>query len=298
MSTSEAARGAWSATLAFMVWGLFPLYWIWFTSIPHLQLLAHRVVWCALAAWAWLLLRGDLGWVRAIAPRTLLLLSVSALLISVNWGIYVIAVTSGHVVDTSLGYFITPLVNILLAVAVLRERLNGPQIVAVLIAAAGVLWLAVTLGAPPWVSLLLAISFALYGLVRKLVPFPAVPGLAVESTLLLLPAVAYLLWCEHKGTGSFLHGQPLNDVLLVVGGPITALPLALFAYAARRVPMTLLGVLQYIAPTVTLLLGVVWLHEPFGVSRQVAFGAIWIALAIFTADGIWRYRRTRSRVAA
>ncbi|MGC4029836.1 MAG: EamA family transporter RarD [Steroidobacteraceae bacterium] len=295
MSNREASSGAWSAVLAFVIWGLFPLYWTWFTAIPGLQLLAHRMVWCALAAWGWLLLRRDLGWLAVLTPRKLMLLSISALLISVNWGIYVVAVTSGHVVDTSLGYFVTPLANIVLAVVVLRERLNGPQIAAVLIAAAGVTWLAFALGAPPWVSLMLAASFALYGLMRKLVPFPAVPGLAIESAVVLPPAVAYLLWCEHVGTGRFLHGHVLSDVMLVVGGPITALPLALFAHGAQRVPLTLLGVLQYIAPSVTLLIGVAWLHEPFGPARQVAFGAIWVALAIFTADGIWRYRRARSR---
>lgn len=292
-STHEVSRGAWSAVLAFFVWGLFPLYWIWFTAIPGLQLLAHRVVWCALATWVWLLLRRELGWLRDLTPRAVLLLALSALLISTNWGIYVIAVTTGHVVDTSLGYFITPLANILLAVLVLRERLNLAQVVAVCIAAAGVVWLAFALGAPPWVSLMLATTFALYGLVRKLVPFPAVPGLAVESTVLLPVAVAYLAWCEYRGKGSFGHGQWLNDALLVMSGPITALPLALFAYSAQRIPMTLLGVLQYIAPSVTLVIGVALLHEPFGTTRQVAFSAIWLALALFTADGIQRYRRAR-----
>lgn len=298
MSAREASRGAASAGLSFILWGLFPLYWAGLGGVPGLQLLAHRVVWCALAVWIWLLLRRDLAWLRDLTPRLLGLLSVGALLISVNWAVYVIAVTTGHVVDTSLGYFITPLANIALAVIVLRERLGRPQIAAVAIAVAGVTWLGFALGAPPWVALLLAASFGLYGLVHKLAPFPAVPSLAVESGVLLVPAALYLLWCERAGTGAFLHGRFIDDVLMVCGGPVTAIPLVLFAYGAQRVSMTLLGVLQYIAPTVTLLIGVIWMHEPFGPVRQVAFGAIWVALAIFTADGLRRYRRMRSEVAA
>jgi chloramphenicol-sensitive protein RarD len=265
--------------------------------VPGLQVLAHRVVWCVLAVWAWLLLRGELGWLRTLTWRALGGLSLGALLISLNWGTYVIAVLSGHVVDTSFGYFISPLASVLLAVLVLRERLAGAQKVAVLVAAVGVAWLGTRLGTAPWVALLLAASFALYGLVRKLVPFPEVPGLAVESTVLLVPAVAYLLWCEHAGNGAFGHGRRLDDVLLVVGGPLTALPLVLFAYAAQRIPMTLLGVVQYVSPTVSLSVGVWWLHEPFGLTRAVAFGIIWLALAIFTLDGVLRYRRAHPRSA-
>lgn len=298
MTAPEVSRGVWSAGLSFLIWGLFPLYWSGLGSVPGLQLLAHRVVWCAFVVWLWLLLRRDVAWVRDIAPRTLVLLGIGALLIAVNWAVYVIAVTTGHVVDTSLGYFITPLANILLAVLVLRERLNRSQMLAVAVAAAGVTWLGLALGTPPWVALALACSFGLYGLVRKLAPFPALHGLAVESGVLLVPAVLYLLWCESSGTGAFLHGRLIDDVLMVLGGPVTAIPLVLFAYGAQRVSMTLLGVLQYIAPTVALVIGVLWMHEPFGVARQIAFGAIWVALAIFTVDGVRRYRRARPELVA
>jgi chloramphenicol-sensitive protein RarD len=176
---------------------------------------------------------------------------------------------------------------------VFRERLNTLQWLAVLLAAAGVLWLAWKLGSPPWLALVLAASFGTYGLVRKLAPFPALHSLAVESGVLLLPAIAWLVACQVRGSGVFLQGELRQDLLLVLGGPVTAVPLLLFAAGARRVSMTLLGVLQYISPSVALFVGIALLHEPFGVARQVAFGCIWLALAIFTLDGLRRYARSR-----
>ncbi len=287
--------GTWYAGLAFLIWGLFPLYWIRLAGVPPTQLVAHRIVWCAAAAWLWLLLRGEASFLRAVTPRLLGLLAISAVLIALNWAMFVVAVTTGHVVDTSLGYFITPLVNVLLAVLVLREKLSGAQRAAVLVAATGVIWLGWQLGAPPWFALLLAATFALYGLVHKFAPLPAVQGLAIESSVLLLPAMAYLLWCQWRGTGVFLHGAWAQDLLVVLGGPVTALPLALFAAGAQRVPMTLLGVLQYISPTVALFVGVALQGEPFGPERLVGFILIWIALVVFTLDGWNSYRRSRAR---
>ena len=289
--TGRVTTGAVYAAVAFLIWGLFPLYWVHLAEVPPLQLLAHRVVWCAVAVWLWLLVRGELGWVRRLPRRTFGVLCVGALLITVNWLVYVVAVTTGRVVDASLGYFITPLVNIILAVVVLGERLNVAQRAAVLLAAIGVTWLGWRLGAPPWVALTLAVTFACYGLVRKLAPCPAAHSLAVESGVLFLPALAWLLACELRGTGAFLHGGLAQDLLLVVGGPVTAIPLLLFAAGAQRVSMTLLGVLQYISPTVGLAVGVWVLHEPFGVARAAGFACIWVALAVFTLDGLRRYRR-------
>ena len=295
--TSRVATGAVNAALAFLIWGLFPLYWVHLSAVPPLQLLAHRVVWCAAAVWLWLLARGELGWVLALPRRTFGWLCVGALLITVNWLVYVVAVTTGHVVDASLGYFITPLVNVILAVLVLGERLNVAQRAAVVLAAAGVIWLGWRLGAPPWVALLLAATFACYGLVRKLAPCPAAHSLAVESGVLVVPAVAWLMLCEWRGTGVFLHGPWRQDLLLVVGGPVTAVPLLLFAAGAQRVSMTALGVLQYISPTVGLIAGVLLLHEPFGPARAAGFACIWVALAVFTADSLRRYRSTRAPMA-
>jgi chloramphenicol-sensitive protein RarD len=195
------------------------------------------------------------------------------------------------VIDTSLGYFITPLVNVLLAVLVLRERPTPAQWTAVAIAAIGVALLGWQLGQLPWIALALAASFGLYGLVRKLTSVDAMHGLAIESGLMVVPALAYLALCAGAGQLHFLDGDRHADLLLVLGGPVTAVPLALFAWAARRVSMLAIGVMQYLAPTVQLLLGVWVFHEPFTGVRRAAFGLIWTALAVFTGDAAWRYRR-------
>lgn len=290
-----SASGVLAGAGAFLIWGLFPLFWSLFGDVPALQLLAHRALWCAVAVWCLLLARRDLAWIRQISPRVLLLLAIGGLLISVNWGMYVWAVISGHVIDTSLGYFITPLVSVVVAVWVLREQLGVAQRWAVGLAAAGVLYLAWQLGQPPWIALTLAFSFGFYGLVRKLAPFDSVRGLAIESSVMLLPAVLYLTWCELSGQGAFLHGRWRDDLLLIAGGPITAVPLVLFAFSAQRISFLSLGIMQYIAPSVALLLGIWVYHEPFGTARQVAFGCIWAALLVFTVDALLRYRASLSR---
>jgi chloramphenicol-sensitive protein RarD len=200
------------------------------------------------------------------------------------------AVIHGHVVDTSLGYFITPLVNVVLAVFVLRERPTPVQRAALLVAALGVALLGLHVGHLPWISLTLACSFGCYGLLRKLVVVDAMHGLAVESGLMVVPALAFLLWNAHTGQLHFLSGDSRSDLLLVVGGPVTAIPLALFAWGAQRVSMVAVGVMQYITPTAQFLLGVWLFHEPFGAARQVAFGLIWTALVLFTGEALWRYR--------
>jgi chloramphenicol-sensitive protein RarD len=282
-------RGALAAMAAFFIWGLFPLFWSLLIDVPPLQVLAHRALWCAVAVWGWLIVRRELGWVGQLRLRLVVLLAVGGLLISINWAVYLVAVVTGHVIDTSLGYFISPLVSFVIAVVVLREKLNWPQRLAVAIAAVGVVMLGWYLGTPPWIALALAASFGSYGLVRKLAPFDPVRGLAIESGVMLVPAAAYLWWCQMSGSSAFLQGHWRDDLLLVAGGPITAVPLLLFAYGAQRVSMMGLGVLQYISPTVALLLGILVFHEPFGFARQLAFGSIWIALALFTGDAMRRY---------
>ena len=283
-------RGALATGSAFSIWGLFPLYWKLVASVPALQVLAHRALWCAVAVWAALLVRRDLPWVARLAPRLWGLLGIGGVLITLNWGIYVWAVINGHVVDASLGYFITPLVNVLLAVLVLGERPTPLQCVAVGLAGVGVVVLGWRIGHLPWISLTLACSFGLYGLVRKLTVIDAMRGLAVESGLMLVPALLYLLWCVRSGHGHFLAEDVTTSWLLVIGGPVTAIPLALFAWGARRVSMLAIGVMQYITPSVQLLIGVWLFHEAFGGARQLAFGLIWIALALFTGEVLWRYR--------
>jgi len=285
-------RGLAAAISAYVLWGVFPLYWILLKAVPSLQIIAHRVVWCGVFVVGWLALSQGFGWLRSVLarPRIAALLALSSLLISSNWGIYIWAVTHGHVVDASLGYFINPLVSVLLAVVVLRERLNAAQWTAVAIAALGVLWLAFVHGEPPWIALALAFSFAFYGLIRKLVAVDAVPGLAIESLFLLLPALAWLAWAGSQGVGAFGHQGWASDALLVFGGALTALPLIGFAYGARRIPYSLVGILQYISPSLQLLCGVLLLDESFSRDQLLGFSCIWLALVVYALDG-WRRSR-------
>ena len=297
MSPTEQRRGYLAGVAAYFVWGLFPLYWNLFQAVPTFELLAQRIAWCAVAVWIFLALKGDIGWWRRLTRAIVARLALSSALISVNWAVYIGAVNNGHVIDTSLGYFITPLANVLFGVVLLRERLNLMQGVAVAVAFAGVAWLAIRLGALPGIALVLALTFGGYGLVRKLTPVDAVHGLALESTLMLPPSVGYILWSASRGEGAFQQLSLSLDAMLIAGGAVTAVPLVLFAVAARNIPLTMLGFLQYIAPTVGLLLGLFFFHEPFGAERGVAFGLIWAALGIFSIDALWRYRRSALRSA-
>ena len=198
---------------------------------------------------------------------------------------------AGHVVETSLGYFINPLINVVLGVLVLRERLSPAQWVAVAFALLGVAWLTLQSGSPPWIALGLAFSFGLYGLVRKLISVDPVAGLGVESAYLVLPALAFVVWGELGHGGGFVHGFGWkNDLLLVFGGVVTAVPLIGFAYGVRRIPLSIVGLLQYIAPTIQLLIGVLVFKEAFGPERMIGFAAIWLGLLIFASDGLWRSR--------
>jgi chloramphenicol-sensitive protein RarD len=292
-------RGLWVAVGSFVLWGVMPLYWHLLKAVPSLQIIAHRIVWSALLVAGWLLFKYGRGWLRETLaqPRAAWMLALSGTLIAFNWGLYIWAVNAGHVVETSLGYFINPLLNVVLGVVVLHERLNRTQWLSVAIATGGVLWLTLHYGSFPWIALTLAASFASYGLIRKLVAVPPVRGLGVESLYLVLPALALMFWGESHGQGGFL---PVGDMpgwgwklgaLLVLGGALTALPLIGFADAVRRIPYSLVGVLQYIAPTLQLLCGVLLLGEDFGSERAIGFVLIWIALAVYAGDGLLRTRR-------
>jgi len=287
-------RGLLVTAGTFVIWGVVPVYWHLLKLVPAMQIMAHRVLWSALLVVGWLVLRDGLGWLRAVArqPRALPALALSAVLIAFNWGLYIWAVNAGHVVETSLGYFINPLVNVVLGVLVLRERLRRLQWLAMACAAAGVAWLTWSAGSPPWIALGLALSFGVYGLVRKLVAVDAVAGLAVESLVLFLPALAWVLWAEGGHGGGFAGRWPLSiDLLLVFGGVVTAVPLIGFAYGVRRIPLSVVGLLQYIAPSLQLALGVLFFHEPFGLDRALGFAAIWTGLAIYAGEGLWRSRQ-------
>lgn len=275
------------------MWGVFPLYLKPLSGVPTLQVMSHRIVWCCLLVFAWLAVRGEIGSVRAAlaSAGTRWRLASSALFISLNWLIYVWAIGHGHVVDASLGYFINPLFSVVLGVFVLGERLNRAQWAAVALAATGVLYLAVVLGRPPWIALWLAGSFGMYGLIRKVVAVDAVPGLATETLLLAPFALAYLVFAEWRGAGALGHSSTAVDALLVGSGLVTAMPLALFAYGARRIPLSTVGLVQYIGPTLQFLIGVFVFQEPFPRARAVGFVMIWSALAIYAVDGLWRRRR-------
>jgi chloramphenicol-sensitive protein RarD len=270
------------------MWGLFPLYWPHLLPAGALEILAHRIVWSLVATVAMLAVRRQWSWVGLLArqPRKLLLLAVAAVLVSLNWGIYIYAVNNREVVETALGYFINPLVSVLFGVLILRERLRPGQWIAVGVAVVAVILLTVAYGRLPWIALLLATSFGTYGLIKKTLRLDPVESLTVETLVLFLPALGYLVYLHARGLGSFGHQGAAHLLLLIGGGPITALPLLYFGAAAIRVPLTVLGVLQYIAPTLQFLCGVAITHEPMPQSRWIGFSIIWLALAIFTGDAL------------
>lgn len=298
-------RGIWIAVAAYVAWGLMPLYWHLLKVVPAMQIIAHRVLWSAVLVCGWLALKYGRGWLRETLalPRAASMLALTGVLIAFNWGLYIWAVNAGHVVETALGYFINPLFNVVLGVAVLRERLNRVQWIAIAMASAGVLWLTFDYGRFPWIAIALAVSFAVYGLVRKLIGVPPVRGLGVESLYLLLPALAFLAWAAATGQ-SHLTGDGESAAwgagvvgLLMFGGVLTALPLIGFAAAVQRIPYSLVGLLQYIAPTLQLLCGVLVFNEPFGRDRAIGFAFIWAALALYAVDGLLRTRRSRPATA-
>ena len=287
------SSGVLQAAIAYAMWGLFPLYFKLVSTVAPLEIVLHRSLWSLAFVLAVLAVLRRWAWLREIVrrPRTLATFAVSALLLSANWLVYVWAVNSGRVVDSSLGYFITPLVNVLLGYFVLQERPRRAQWCALAIAAAGVLWLTFFAGSLPWVGLVLAATFGIYGLMRKTAPLGALEGLALE-TLLLAPLAAGLLAWRTSHVGSALGGADAAQLgLLVLSGPLTALPLLLFAAGARRIPMMTLGVLQYIGPTIQFVLGVWLFHEPFAGPRLVGFVLIWLALVIYTMEGWVSMRR-------
>lgn len=293
-------RRGFAATFgAFLIWGLLPLYLKQLHDTGALQIMAHRVVWACLFVFAYLALRGELGKVGAALrdPQARLRLAASAVMISGNWLVYVWAVTNGHVIEASLGYFINPLVSVLLGVFVLREKLNRAQWLAVAIAALGVAWLTWQVGRLPWIALGLAASFGAYGLIRKMVVVDSVAGLGVETLLIAPLMLAYLVWCTYAGTLSFGAHDRLLDGLLIASGAVTAIPLVMFAYGVRRVPLSTVGLMQYVGPTLQLLTGIFVFHEAFTAERMLGFATIWAALFVFAGEGLWRAHRARPRLA-
>jgi chloramphenicol-sensitive protein RarD len=279
-------KGIWNGLAAYALWGFFPIYWKLLHEVSALQVIGHRIVWSFLLLIAVILLTRQ--WrnfcAAALVPKVIGIYAVAGVLLSINWLIYVWGVNSEFIVETSLGYFINPLISVLLGVLFLRERLRAPQWVAVGLAAAGVTYLTLTYGRLPWIALSLAVSFGIYGLVKKLAPLGSLYGLTLETALVFPIALVYLAFVQSSGTGAFLYHGALTDILLIGTGAVTSIPLLMFASAARQIPLSMIGVLQYIAPTLQFLIGVFLYHEPFDQSRLVGFGLVWLALVIFWVE--------------
>ncbi len=292
----SARAGTVAAVVAFLLWGLFPLYWKLLAAVPALEVVAHRTAWGFVAVAAWVTLRGRWADARSVAsrPGTIARLAGSAVLIALNWLLYVWAVVHDHVVEASLGYFINPLVNVLLGVLVLGERLSRAQRVAVTLAAAGVAALTAGHGRLPWIALALAVSFGLYGLARKTVGADAVVGLLWETGLLAPFAAGWLLSLEARGSGAFGPAHPGASALLALGGAVTAVPLVLFALGARSLPLSTVGLLQYLSPSIQFLLAVFVFREPFTTAHAASFACIWAALGVLTWDLRRRLRLERA----
>ena len=270
---------------AYALWGFFPIYWKLLHHVPALELLGHRIV------WSFLLLMGVIfatrqggAFRKLLNAHTFGIYLIAALLIGGNWWTYVWAVNAGHIVETSLGYFINPLVSVLLGLLILREKLRPAQWLPILLALIGVVYLTVTFGRLPWIALTLAFTFGFYGLAKKLAPLSSLHGLTLETGLLFVPALVVLGFAQVNGTGAFLHTGAASDFLLVGAGVVTTIPLLMFASAAKRIPLTMIGVLQYLAPTIQFLIGVFVYQEPFDHTRLIGFSLVWLALILFWGE--------------
>jgi chloramphenicol-sensitive protein RarD len=285
--------GVFKALLAYLAWGLFPLYWKQLQHVPAMEVLVHRILWALVFLAIYLSFRSGWAWLRPALRnwRLLGLYAIAAVLISINWGVYIYAVSNGHIVETSLGYYTNPLLSVLLGMVFFKERLRPLQAVAILLAAVGVGYMIVMHGRIPVIAIALAMSFALYGVVKKLVSLGAFEGMTLETGILFLPALLMLLYWEFNGNSLFGHQDRLTDTLLIFGGVLTVIPLLLFAAAAEKISLTLIGMIQYIAPSLQILLGVFIYGEPFGPERQIGFAFIWLALLLFSGEGLWRNRR-------
>ncbi|MCW2678710.1 MAG: EamA family transporter RarD [Frankiales bacterium] len=294
MPVSSTRRGVLFGASAYLLWGLFPLYWPLLEPSGSLEVLAHRILWSLVVVVVLLAITRRFGTVKvAMADRRRALrLALAAVVIAINWGTYIYGVTHEMVVETSLGYFVNPIVTVLLGVLVLGERLRPAQWVALGAAFVAVVVLTVENGRPPWLALVLAFSFGTYGLLKKTAGVGAVEGLAIETAVLFPVAAAYVLLIGVNGTGTFGSEGPEHASLLALSGVITAVPLLLFGAAASRVPLTTLGVLQYLAPTMQFLLGVTLFDEPLPIVKLLGFVLVWIGLALFTADLVRHHRRT------
>jgi chloramphenicol-sensitive protein RarD len=287
-------KGIWYAIVAYSIWGLFPLYWKPLHNVPTLQIIGHRIGWSFILLILIIVLTRQWRAFRAVAfeRRTLGIYTVSAILISVNWLIYIWAVDAGFIVESSLGYFINPLLSVLLGVIFLREKLRAWQWVPVALAAVGVVVVSVAYKSFPWIAVSLAFSFGLYGLVKKRAPLNSLQGLTIETGILFIPALLYLLTLEAQGQGSFLHSDATSNLLMIGAGAVTTIPLLLFSSATQRIPLAMVGIIQYVTPTMQFLLGIFVYKENFTMEQLAGFGLVWVALILFTLEGLLA-RRTQ-----
>jgi chloramphenicol-sensitive protein RarD len=297
-SELEYRKGIVYGLAAYFLWGAFPLFFPLLEPAAPIEILAHRIVWSLVAVAVVLAIGRNMRSLRALLRdrRRTLLLALAALLIGLNWGIFIWAVNSHHVIESSLGYFITPLVSAAFGVMVFRERLRPRQVLALGLGACAVLVLTLDYGRLPWIALSLALSFGTYGLIKKLAGVGAAESLALETLVLLAPALGYLVVLESSGGGTFAHASPGHALLLVASGPVTALPLLFFAGAVTRIPLTMMGMLQYITPVMQLLVGLLLAGEAMPTSRWIGFGLVWAALAVLSLDGLHAAQRSRSKL--
>ncbi|TQF03775.1 EamA family transporter RarD [Kitasatospora acidiphila] len=295
-SRSEAGRGLWYGFAAYGMWGLFPLYWPLLEPSSATEILADRMVWSLVAAVAILAVRRHRGWLRPLLrqPRRLALSALAAVVIAVNWGVYIWAVNAGHVVETSLGYFINPLVTIAAGVLLLGERLRRTQWIAVGVGVLAVVVLTLGYGRLPWIALVLALSFGSYGLLKKKVALGALESFALEAGFLFPFALGYLVYLVLTGHSTLGHG-PGHSALLMLTGPITAVPLLCFGAAAIRLPLSTIGLMQYLAPVFQFVIGIAYDHETMQPAQWTGFALVWVALMLLSGDAL---RRTRPTVAA
>ncbi len=293
-------KGIWFGIGAYLAWGVFPIYWKWLQTVPALQLIGHRIIWSFILLAIMIAVTRQWRSFRqaALKRRVMLIYLVSAILLTINWLTYVWAVNAGYIVETSLGYFINPLLSVLLGVLFLHERLRPWQVLPIGLAAIGVTYVAFSYGVFPWIALTLAVSFGLYGLVKKTAPLGSLYGLTLETGLVFLPAVGFLFVMDRLGQGAFLHTSAVQNLLMAGAGVVTTVPLLMFASAAQRIPLSMVGVLQYITPTMQFLLGVFLYREPFNRSLFIGFSIVWVALILFWGEGLWANgKRKRAGVA-
>jgi chloramphenicol-sensitive protein RarD len=281
---------------AYTLWGLFPIYWRLLEEVPAIEILANRMVWSFVFVAIVLTIQKDWDWLREVIHnrRIVLTYTLAAILLSINWFTYIWAVNAGFVVEASLGYFINPLVNFLLGVIFFGEKLRSGQVAAVVLAGLGVVYLTLNYGSLPWIALVLAFTFGIYGLIKKTARLESMHGFSLETLVLFLPAVGYLFFRQVNGQGALVAQGAGVTLLLILAGPVTSIPLLLFGFSARRIPLSMLGFIQYIAPTLQFMLGVFVYDEPFPPARLVGFSIIWLALIVYTLEGVFLNRKVKS----